>query len=816
MSATHSRFEGINIKFENSIEQLATRLSSRANISDTPVTLYCLTVKNNSFYSQGEFASDFFTEKNEDETLNAIFNQIEKLAAEGASKHIALSQNREDEVITCVITCEFSFWPSQEHGPLSEKLFLQLLERIESFAESLPVNLHLCLGTFPVMGKQNNSESKDISSDRIVHNQLIYVQCGQQAVITVSAKSVPSRLDYVYSKTTLSSHYLTVDAYHFLKESKELTTLEISHEEYKKSVTVKANHPAPTRFQNLKVALQKFIGKTNQPASHSLTEIQQLKIALEKAVDFFSLLISDQYFNQEFSATFLQCILEIKIKIVDITNIPLLADQFLRVINAELEIMKKENIHIKKFNMAITDREYSCLINCTTAKKARVQIFIDICRDFHFKISLHKAWHQCITNFGYEFYAKQTVQLATGGPLNPAIIQHKKNRYLPNNDLVVLADSLTPGVFTLIKDGDEVKYQPLSSWQRSAKTIMSSSFGKDVTINHTIAIQTNPSSSDEFRYLVKYCNNLTRYLKACNLFESMNTEKFDQINQVLINKIFHFIINSHEQINKHSSYIKLINDWKKNPTIDYRSFITVLTNLALDFPVLSSSLNAYCHFFEERHKEKLAYPSASSKCEEKEKSDSKEDIRPTLLPSSSTQSGFFVPSSSYQRTLHEKAFFTLLAEDEKINLKEINWDNIEKYLILSSNKALTMTLPANQQYLFNLIKSKNIDCNIIVNLLRNARQFFILIQEDVIKQNEILRILSEGLFFRLIQYGSIRQNDILLMRRHASFLLKEPTDFSHVFQAIHRLGYQGFTTLPEDKKIELFCLQPKEEKPSPR
>lgn len=120
------------------------------------------------------------------ESLNLIKKQLE--AHENASRPILKYENE----ITRISTNEFFFYPNQARGPLCEKDFTDLLIQLESLAKKLPQNLHLVLGTMPVL------------SDR-VRNVSIYIECGLEPRIHTQTKSATAHNDPLYNnKLTLA------------------------------------------------------------------------------------------------------------------------------------------------------------------------------------------------------------------------------------------------------------------------------------------------------------------------------------------------------------------------------------------------------------------------------------------------------------------------------------------------------------------------------------------------------------------------------------------------------------------------------------
>lgn len=84
---------------------------------------------------------------------------------------------------------EFSLYTANK--PLTMDEFKELNEKIVELASNLQDNLHLALGSIPVLGPDNQ-----------VFNMVIYAQCGENAEIKSFAKSVPSDIDAVYPGTS--------------------------------------------------------------------------------------------------------------------------------------------------------------------------------------------------------------------------------------------------------------------------------------------------------------------------------------------------------------------------------------------------------------------------------------------------------------------------------------------------------------------------------------------------------------------------------------------------------------------------------------
>ncbi|MEO8401328.1 MAG: hypothetical protein ABI597_05945 [Gammaproteobacteria bacterium] len=233
-----------------------------------------------------------YSEETNVELLDRVMEQIQQLAGIGTQRHLqdnflfeSKALNAKPVVesdcknsITRVSTNEFFFYPAAERGPFTEKVFGQLIKRIEALAKKLPENLHLALGTFPV---ENNH--------REIHCVAIYIQAGSLPRIDVISKAFPSRRDPDYPKTTTVFYTGNTTGESLASAVKKATKLISSTEP--DNVTVEQieelialcdtnlEYPAPN---DLKMLLNHFLARlenqnlSNNQISVELSEITQL------------------------------------------------------------------------------------------------------------------------------------------------------------------------------------------------------------------------------------------------------------------------------------------------------------------------------------------------------------------------------------------------------------------------------------------------------------------------------------------------------------------------------------------------------------
>lgn len=137
----------------------------------------------------------FYANESNAQVGQRILDQISSLA-ELALFH--QKKNKHKDIVR-ISTSEFYFWPHKKRGPLPATFFSFLLKEIEALAKLYPATIHLNLGTFPVLDEKG-----------VVHNNLIYVECGPYPNLTVITKTKPSHIDIEYPNT--KTVFLTGDS----------------------------------------------------------------------------------------------------------------------------------------------------------------------------------------------------------------------------------------------------------------------------------------------------------------------------------------------------------------------------------------------------------------------------------------------------------------------------------------------------------------------------------------------------------------------------------------------------------------------------
>ena len=113
--------------------------------------------------------------------------------------------------ITRLNTCEFYFYPNKSAGPFSEADFKTIINIIAKIAtKSLP-NLHLALGSFPVVDNLG-----------LVHNTVVYVQCGPSPKINIFEKANHSRVDLLYAGTKNSKFSRSIESENYIKAIQQI------------------------------------------------------------------------------------------------------------------------------------------------------------------------------------------------------------------------------------------------------------------------------------------------------------------------------------------------------------------------------------------------------------------------------------------------------------------------------------------------------------------------------------------------------------------------------------------------------------------
>lgn len=114
-----------------------------------------------------------------------VLNMLDKLKQDGI---IAAMKPDCRNNITCISTNEFFFYPNKERGPLSQEGFNKIVLELEKLASTLPPNLHLLLSSFAV-----------VNANKTVNNIALYITCGDNPSIHISAKMINSWSDPIYS-----------------------------------------------------------------------------------------------------------------------------------------------------------------------------------------------------------------------------------------------------------------------------------------------------------------------------------------------------------------------------------------------------------------------------------------------------------------------------------------------------------------------------------------------------------------------------------------------------------------------------------------
>ncbi len=127
-----------------------------------------------------------------------VFEQRNQMIVE---KEFAYLNPSKMNHVTRLSLSEFSLYPSKLQGPLSHAEFTLLLEQLEEQLRELPENLHLLVGSIPV-----------INSKHEVRNIAIYIECGPKGSIRPFAKAINHYTDPLYPETHNSDFVSTLPA----------------------------------------------------------------------------------------------------------------------------------------------------------------------------------------------------------------------------------------------------------------------------------------------------------------------------------------------------------------------------------------------------------------------------------------------------------------------------------------------------------------------------------------------------------------------------------------------------------------------------
>jgi hypothetical protein len=256
---------------------------------------------------------------------------------------------------------EFSFYPCKQHGPLMKAEFDTLLREIETLAKKSPQNLHLVLGTFPVI-----NDKKDVS------NIAVYVQCGSKSKISLIPKVISSLDDLYYPRTRLPFFKEGSESHMFREEIKteggallssllsdsKLVTVE-SIESFTQLCLCNTDYPPPIELIEQLQELKNYV------ISNNLNE--------QKANDFYkkisSYLGTALFDGVKSHSSFFHQISEKRSRFY-------------------LEPMVNDHLDLLEHPAKKTVDEVTRHISCRTAGGAEFSVAIEICMEHGFAIAL--------------------------------------------------------------------------------------------------------------------------------------------------------------------------------------------------------------------------------------------------------------------------------------------------------------------------------------------------------------------------------------------------------------------------------------------
>ncbi len=208
---------------DQTLQAVIRKLNGRAQKAENENIIIREIIAHHEIKNHGEFSLENPPNEMRETTLARMIEFVAELAQKairihiednfepltGEEKQTSTSSKAEvetdhDEAISCYGTMksthknnltrvtlnEFGFYPHPTSGPLTQDELQYILGKLDELAQKYPDNLHLSLGTLPVLYSEN-----------AVRNIGIYIQCGQHGAINVFSKAIPYNTDPIYPNT---------------------------------------------------------------------------------------------------------------------------------------------------------------------------------------------------------------------------------------------------------------------------------------------------------------------------------------------------------------------------------------------------------------------------------------------------------------------------------------------------------------------------------------------------------------------------------------------------------------------------------------
>lgn len=340
------------------------------------VVMRDMMVIGNEGLSSGEYAglmhgSDKKKLRDEPEgaLVSRMVEQIKIIANRAAGIHLADNFSGGDAKkmlpdkknhVTRVSVNEFYFYPYRRRGPLSAAGFSALFESIGVMAGKLPENLHLILGSFPVVNEHHH-----------VRNLVIHVQCGKKAALKVFAKMVPAENDLDYKATAMPTLFGQGSVIKLFEQASRL----------KNKIMTQLNEENPVLNSNkLKRLRRIFVLLGVKPESKALTMIDEW--LAKPASD----IVPSENFLLEVSKFNLSLIEALK-------AVAAVSDQEQKATLDRINQgdLSKQVLHHEEAGMP--NIHYGGYVPCVTSGGAEFITMIDICLDHNYRIA-KKAYSQ--------------------------------------------------------------------------------------------------------------------------------------------------------------------------------------------------------------------------------------------------------------------------------------------------------------------------------------------------------------------------------------------------------------------------------------
>lgn len=201
---------------EQTLNTVKKKLHSRVQKANSDKIVIREIIAHHELAKYGEFNLQNPIEESRDSTLNRMVSFVNEIAhkfipmhlednyeaetlspksevdaqSEGGKPKYGVMKTTHVNHITRLTFNEFSLYPHQSSGPLTQDEFEAFLIQLDALAQSYPDNFHLMIGTIPVLFVGNK-----------VRNMGIYLQCGQSSSINVFSKTIPYNTDPTYPNT---------------------------------------------------------------------------------------------------------------------------------------------------------------------------------------------------------------------------------------------------------------------------------------------------------------------------------------------------------------------------------------------------------------------------------------------------------------------------------------------------------------------------------------------------------------------------------------------------------------------------------------